>query len=133
MDILELEGKLDHFRQKNWLPWPALRFRPSGYDEVFHLCMAHLSESFDELKANNFEIGVGPDEPPQNFYLTLDMLEHVSKSIHHRPLFPWKAPLFLIGVAVLFFLFASPYEPFLWWLVLAQSILSIVMTLSDAI
>jgi len=124
MDNLPI--KLQAFIEKPFLF--AIRFRPSDYEEVFHLCVNHLNESFDKLKANNFEVSYRPGEPSAEFYHSVDMLDHLLKSIMHVPCFPWKAPTLWLSVAILYFLFRDPYSSLFWWLVLVEAILMIGST-----
>lgn len=124
MDNLPI--KLQPFIERPFLF--AIRFKPSVYEEVFHLCVNHLNESFDKLKASNFEVSHRPGEPSAEFYHSVDMLDHLLKSIMDVPRFPWKAPTVWLSIAILYFLFRDPYSPLLWCLVLVEAILMIWST-----
>src|SRR6266478_4486449 len=125
MDNL-LEMELMPFMKKPVLF--GIRFRPSDYDEVFRLCVNRLTESFNALKAKNFEISYWPGEPSAEFYESVGMLNHLLRSIHHMPRIPWKAPIVWLSVVILCFLFTDPYGSVFWWLVLVQAILTIWTT-----
>src|SRR5207253_922520 len=86
MDNLEIE--LMPFMKKPVLF--GIRFKPSGYDVVFRLCVNHLIASFNALKTKNFEIAYRPGEPSAEFYKSVDMLSFLLKSIHRVPRIPWK-------------------------------------------
>jgi len=126
MNVLELETKLTPFLERPSRFWPAIRFKPSAYDEVFRLCSNSLIESYDQLKAKNFALGYRPGEPSSDFFHALEMLDHLFKSIHRVPRFPWKAPQLWLGAGVLFCLFTDPHGTLFWWMVLIETILMII-------
>jgi hypothetical protein len=121
MDNLEME--LVPFMKKPVLL--GIRFKPSGYDEVFRLCINHLTESFNALKTKNFEIAYRPGEPSAEFYKSVDMLNHLLKSIHRVPRIRWKTPAVWLSLVILYFLVTDYYGSVFWWLVLGQAIFSI--------